>query len=238
VLQSLLIGVVALFTLAVVLVVARGPLFGTRIYRPMLWNLALSLAPLFVLFVAMVLWAVATALGAYVVAGTVVAVGAVAWLLMLPNAAYLVTELNLNHRRPGEKVPEWYDVLSVLVLAMSGVLTTVLNVFVVQVEYMVVRFGDTAAPLVSTEMRVMGGVVLVLVSFGVWMGRNIRVNSWDVLRPWRFAARVLAHLRTQGTALNALGFTVVATLFFATMYLVIVGPVIEGLVLIEALRGG
>jgi len=230
-------GVAALFTLAAVLVVVRGPLFGTRVYRPMLWNLALSVAPLVVLVGSMLLWAVATVVGLPLVAAAVVVVGAVVWLLMLPNAAYLVTELNLNHRRPGEKVPEWYDVLSVLVLAMSGVLTTVLNVFLVQVDYTVVRFGDTATALSSGEVRVLGAVVLVLVSFGVWMGRNIRVNSWDVVRPWRFAARVFAHLRTPGTAANALGFTVIATMFFATMYVVLIGPVIAGLVQIEILRG-
>jgi len=237
VLESLLMGVAGLVALAAVLVIARGPLFGTRIYRPMLLNLALSVTPLVVLAGSIIMWAVATALGAHVVATAIVVVCAVVWLLALPNAAYLVTELNLNHRRPGEHVPEWYDVLLVLVLAMSGVLSTVLNVFLVQLEYTLVRSGDTAAGLTATDVRVLVGVVLVLVSFGVWLGRNVRVNSWDVVRPWRLAARVVAHLRTPGTAVNALGFTVVATAFFATMYLVVIGPVIQGLIAIEQARG-
>ena len=236
-LGSLLVGVAALFALALVLVLARGPLFRTRVYRPMLLNLALAAAPLVVLLVVLAVWFLALAAGARVVATVVMVVGAVVWLLLLPNAAYLVTELNLNHRRPGEQVPEWYDVLLVLVLAMSGVLSTVLNVFLVQLEYTLARFGDEAAPLASTEVRVAVGVVLVLVSFGVWLGRNVRVNSWDVLRPWRLVATVWSHLRAPGAAANALGFTVVATLFFATMYLVVVGPVVQGLIALENLRG-
>lgn len=235
-LGSLVVGVAALFGLALTLVLARGPVFRTRVYRPMLLNLALSVAPLAVLLVVLLVWVLATLAGARVLATVVVGLGAVVWLLLLPNAAYLVTELNLNHRRPGEQVPEWYDVLLVLVLAMSGVLNTVLNVFLVQLEYTLVRFGDAAAPLASTEVRVLVGAVLVLVSFGVWLGRNVRVNSWDVLRPWRLAAAVWSHLRTPGAAANALGFTVVATLFFATMYLVVAGPVVQGLIDIETLR--
>lgn len=235
-LGSLLVGVAALFLLALVLVLARGPVFRTRIYRPMLLNLALSAAPLGVLLAVLVVWILALAADARGLATVVAVLGAVVWLLLLPNAAYLVTELNLNHRRPGEQVPEWYDVLLVLVLAMSGVLNTVLNVFLVQFEYTLVRFGDTAAPLASTEVRVLVGVVLVLVAFGVWLGRTVRVNSWDVLRPWRLAAAVWAQLRTPGAAANALGFTVVATLFFATMYQVVVGPMVQGLIDVETLR--
>ncbi len=235
-LGSLLVGVAALFLLALVLVLVRGPVFHTRVYRPMLLNLALAAAPLGVLLVVLVVWIAAASAGARGLATVVVALGVVVWLLLLPNAAYLVTELNLNHRKPGERVPEWYDVLLVLVLAMSGVLNTVLNVFLVQFEYTLVRFGDTAAPMASTEVRVLVGVVLVLVAFGVWMGRNVRVNSWDVLRPWRLVAAVGSHLRGPGAAADAVGFVVVATVFFATMYQVVAGPVVQGLIDIETLR--
>lgn len=236
-LTSLLIGVLVLNLLALGLVVARGPVFGTRVYRPMLLNLALSAAPLAILVVGLVVWVVLLAVGAHAVARVVLVLGFVVWLLVLPNAGYLITELNLSHRRAGERVPEWYDVLLVLALAMSGVLNTVLNVFLVQLEYTLVRFGDSdAAPLASTEVRVLVGCVLVLVAFGVHLGRTVRVNSWDVLRPWRLVAAVWNHLRTPGAIGDAVGFTLIATVFFATMYLVVAGPVIQGLVALEAAR--
>jgi uncharacterized membrane protein len=155
-----------------------------------------------------------------------------AWLLLLPNAGYLITELNLNHRRPGDRVPEWYDLLLVLVLAMSGVLNMLFNVFLVQLAYVAVRFDDVA-PLTGTEVRVVTVLVLLLAAFGIYLGRNLRLNSWDVLRPWRIVAKLVAHLREPGAALGALGFTVVAGAFFALMYLVVVGPIVGAIQLLD-----
>lgn len=154
------------------------------------------------------------------------------WLLLLPNAGYLVTELNLTHRKPGERVPEWYDVLLVLSLAMSGVLNMLLNVFLVQLAYAALRFGDVDA-LLTTEVRVLTGAVLLLAAFGVYLGRNIRVNTWDVLHPWSLAAKVVRHLREPRRAAGAVGFTAVCGVFFALMYLVVIGPLVRAVVLLS-----
>jgi uncharacterized membrane protein len=236
-LDSLVLGALALNVLAWALVIARGVVFRTRVYRPMLLNLTLSAVPLVVLFILFAGWVALLSMGVpRVVSWVFVAVCVLVWLLMLPNAAYLITELNLTHRKPGENVPEWYDVLLVLVLAMSGVLNTVLNVFVAQFAYCLVRFGDEAAPLGYAETRVIVGVVLLLVSFGVWLGRNVRVNSWDVLRPWRLAVVIWRRLSAPGVALSALAFTLIAAMFFATMYLVVAGPVIQNFIDVEVAR--
>ncbi len=236
-LTSLVVGVLLMNAFAAALVVARAPVYRTRLYRPMLLNLVLSAAPLVVLGLAVVV------LLPLVVVGTprpvVVAVGAalgLVWLLLLPNSGYLVTELNLNHRREGERVPEWYDVLLVLVLAMSGVLTTVLNVFLVVLVALVVGGEDGAAPLESTRARVLEGVLLLLVAFGIYLGRHVRLNSWDVQHPRHVVRKVVGHLRSPGAPGNAIGFTLTGALFFALMYLVMIGPVVRGLVEIEQLR--
>jgi uncharacterized membrane protein len=199
----------------------------------MLLNVGLSIAPV------VVLGAGVLVLGVLLAAGTppvvVMVLGALlllAWLLLLPNAGYLITELNLNHRRPGDRVPEWYDLLLVLVLAMSGVLNMLFNVFLVQLAYVAVRFDDVA-PLTGTEVRVVTVLVLLLAAFGIYLGRNLRLNSWDVLRPWRIVAKLVAHLREPGAALGALGFTVVAGAFFALMYLVVVGPIVGAIQLLD-----
>ncbi len=236
-LTSLIIGVLLMNVFAAALVVARAPVYRTRLYRPMLLNLVLSVAPLVVLGLAVVLvlplvvvgvprpavWAVAVVLG-------------LVWLLLLPNSGYLITELNLNHRREGERVPEWYDVLLVLVLAMSGVLTTVLNVFLMVLVLLVVGGDDTAAPVAGTTARVIEGVLLVLVAFGIYLGRHVRLNSWDVKHPTHLVRKVLGHLRGPGAVGNAIGFTLLGALFFALMYLVMIGPVVQGLVDVESVR--
>ncbi|WP_052748403.1 DUF1361 domain-containing protein [Cellulomonas sp. FA1] len=236
-LNSLVVGVLLMNLFAAALVVARAPVYRTRLYRPMLLNLALSVAPFVVLAVAVVVLLPLISRGAppAVVWGSGIVLGVV-WLLMLPNAGYLITELNLNHRREGERVPEWYDVLLVLVLAMSGVLTTVLNVFLVILAWVILRYGDTVAPLAGTEARAVEAVVLLLVAFGIYLGRHVRLNSWDVKHPTHLVRKVVRHLRTPGRLGDAIGFTLLGALFFGLMYLVVVGPVVQGLVELERLR--
>lgn len=232
-LQDSVTGIVLMNVLAVLLVLGRAPLFRTALYRPMLLNVGLSIAPVVVLGAGVLLVAVLLAAG--VPPGVGVAVEVVVllvWLLLLPNAGYLVTELNLTHRKPGERVPEWYDVLLVLSLAMSGVLNMLLNVFLVQLAYAALRFGDVDA-LLTTEVRVLTGAVLLLAAFGVYLGRNIRVNTWDVLHPWSLAAKVVRHLREPRRAAGAVGFTAVCGVFFALMYLVVIGPLVRAVVLLS-----
>lgn len=235
-LVSLVLGVVLMNVLAFALVVARSKVFHSRLYRPMLLNLTLSLAPLLVLVVGLV----AVVVSRLVVPGPVtvallVAVGVI-WLLLLPNAGYLITELNLSHRRDGDGVPMWFDVVLVISLAMSGVLNTVLNVFAVQLLWVVQVHGDEAAPLQGLDARLIVLAILLLVSFGMYLGRSVRLNSWDVRHPRSLVTKVLSHLREPGATGNALGFTFLHAVFLGIMYLVVVGPVVAGLVAVEAAR--
>lgn len=236
-LNSLVVGVLLMNLFAAGLVVARAPVYRTRLYRPMLLNLVLSVAPLVVLGLAVVVVLPLLVVGAPrpVVWAAGAALG-LAWLLLLPNSGYLITELNLNHRREDEHVPEWYDVLLVLVLAMSGVVTTVLNVFLVLLMWLLLTGDDSAGPLVSPAARVLEGALLLLVAFGIYLGRHVRLNSWDVTHPRHLVRKVVGHLRSPGAVGNAIGFTLLGALFFALMYLVMVGPVVQGLVDLERLR--
>jgi uncharacterized membrane protein len=233
VLTSLLVGVIGMNVLALALVLARGPAFGTRVYRPMLVNLALSAAPLALLGIVLGGSALLEAHGPTWPAVAVAAVLGVVWLLLLPNSGYLVTELNLSHRREGEEVPMWYDVVLVVSLAMSGVLNTVLGVFVVQFEYVLLRYGDGAAPLESAWARVLVAVILLLVALGMYLGRYVRLNSWDVRHPSSLVRKVTGHLH-DGGAVPLVAFTVLYAAFFGLMYLVVIGPVIGGLVAAES----
>ncbi|WP_263118420.1 DUF1361 domain-containing protein [Cellulomonas sp. RIT-PI-Y] len=226
-LNDSIVGIVGMNVLAVALVLLRSWLFRTRLYRPMLLNVGLSVAPVLVLLAAVLVLAVLLAASAP--PALIVVLGAIllgVWLLLLPNAGYLITELNLNHRRPGERVPEWFDLLLVLSLAMSGVLNMLFNVFLVQLGYVAVRF-DAVEPLTSAEVRIVTGLVLLLAAFGIYLGRNLRLNSWDVLRPWRIVLKLVAHLRQPGAPATAAGYTVTAGVFFGLMYLVVIGPLIR-----------
>lgn len=229
-LNDTVLGVVGMNVLAVLLVVGRAVAFRTRLYRPMLLNVVLSVAPIFVLAVGVLALAVLLALDVpRVLVGALAVLVLIAWLLLLPNAGYLITELNLSHRRDGDGVPEWYDVLLVLTLAMSGVLNTLVNVFGVLLLYTAVRFNEITA-LRGAEVRAVLVAVLLLVAFGIYLGRNLRLNSWDVRRPWRLVGKVVAHLRIPGAPVAAVSFTVLGALFFGLMYLVVIGPIVAAVI--------
>jgi uncharacterized membrane protein len=235
-LGSLLLGIALMNVLALALVVARHLVFHTPLYRPMLLNVALSVAPLLVLVggLAVVVLARLVLPGPVVV--TVLVLVGVAWLLLLPNAGYLITELNLSHRRDDDGVPMWFDVVLVISLAMSGVLNTVLNVFAAQLVWVIWVHGDEAAPLQSLDARLIVLAILVLVSFGMYLGRSVRLNSWDVRHPRSVVGKVVEHLRSPGAAGNALGFTFLHALFLGIIYLVVIGPLVAGLIALEQVR--
>src|SRR5699024_3155767 len=136
-------GVVLLNLYALALVVLRAPVYRTRLYRPMVWNIVLSIAPSVVLVIVMTGLLLVTLLSSAVLMWAMIVGGSMAWLLILPNSAYLITELNFSHRKPGEEVPYWYDIVLVLSLALSGVLNTLLNLLLVQVFYVAVKYPNT-----------------------------------------------------------------------------------------------
>ncbi|MFC8731232.1 DUF1361 domain-containing protein [Luteimicrobium sp. NPDC057192] len=231
-LTPLVLGAIGMNLLALALVVARAPAFRTRLYRPMLLNLALSVAPLLVLLVALLVTSLVVGFVSPWLGAVLGVVLALVWLLLLPNSGYLVTELNLSHRKEGEDVPVWYDVALVISLAMSGVLNTVLGVFVAQLEYVLVRYGDSAAALRSGDARAFVVVVLLLVALGMYLGRYVRLNSWDVRHPTSLVQKVAGHVRAVGLV-QPVVFVLVYGAFFALMYLAVVGPVVAGLVALE-----
>ncbi|WP_456786264.1 DUF1361 domain-containing protein [Cellulomonas sp. P5_C5] len=235
-LASLILGVVLMNVLALALVVARSRVFHTALYRPMLLNLALSIAPLLVLVGGLAIVVLSRFVVPGPVAGGLLVLVGLVWLLLLPNAGYLITELNLSHRRDEDGVPMWFDVVLVISLAMSGVLNTVLNVFAAQLVWVVLVHGDEAAPLQSLDARLIVVAILVLVSFGMYLGRSVRLNSWDVRHPRSLVTKVVGHLRGPGAVGNALGFTFLHALFLGIIYLVVVGPVVAGLIALEQAR--
>jgi uncharacterized membrane protein len=93
------------------------------------------------------------------------------WLLFLPNAPYIVTDL--IHVSPPTGILSWYDSGTVLSCAAAGLLVGYLSLRDVQ-HLVEARFGNAAGWL-------MAGSASLLSGFGVYLGRVMRWNSWDVV---------------------------------------------------------
>ena len=106
----------------------------------------------------------------------------VIWLLFLPNAPYIVTDLiHLNDPRP--PIPLWYDALLVSAFACAGCLLGVVSLRIMQFR---VQTWAGAAAGWGFVLAVIG-----LCGLGVYMGRVLRWNSWDVLAEPAGMARTL-----------------------------------------------
>lgn len=217
-------AVLILDAYAATLGMLRGRLFGVRVYRPMLWNIVLSLVPVAAAVGGMVaLLAVGAATAVVpaslawvpVVSFWVVLVGAsLVWILAFPNAAYLITELNMNHRRPDDPVPLWYDIVATLTLTLSGLANAVFSLGLLHLFALLL--GDLDQ--ITAASWLWSLLVLALGALGVYLGRYLRFNSWDVRHPSSMLAKSRDYFGKPGRIADVAGFVTTHTLLLAILY--------------------
>ncbi len=139
------------------------------------------------------------------------ALSLVPWLLFLPNAPYILTDL--VHLRPRAGVPYWYDILLIASFAFNGLLLGFFSLAQVH-DVLVQRLRPAYA---------WGLVVLFSIasSYGIYLGRVLRWNSWDILRhPLRIALDSLRPFVHPMAHKEAVVMTIVLTGFMLGGYLV------------------
>jgi uncharacterized membrane protein len=108
------------------------------------------------------------------------------WLAFLPNAPYLVTDfVHLSQTPP---VPQWFEVVLFASFAATGALLCYAAVTDVQ-EVVAARFGRALGWTVAVGSLLLSG-------FGIYLGRFLRWNSWDVVTPPSTLAHEVAYQLT------------------------------------------
>ncbi|MFN8291323.1 MAG: DUF1361 domain-containing protein [Chitinophagaceae bacterium] len=134
------------------------------------------------------------------------------WLLFIPNSFYIITDLfHLTHI---DSAPKWYDLLMVFSFAWNGLLFGILSLR--KVEFLVsLHTGRKVSVLFVAG-------VMWLCALGIYIGRFLRFNSWDILtNPFSLAADIsdmVIHPLKHG---YAWGMTVIYGLFMTVFYLTI-----------------
>lgn len=172
------------------------------------WNLFLAWLPLLCALMAYNLFKKRSRISWVIVAGC-----AAVWLLFFPNAPYLMTDI--VHLRPRDGVPHWYDLILVLAFAWTGFFLGLVSLYLMQ----------------TLVRRMAGGLVswgfalgaLSLTGFGIYVGRYLRWNSWDVfVSPMGMLAVVADQVRNPLLHLRAHGFSALFSLFIISAYLMLV----------------
>jgi uncharacterized membrane protein len=204
--RVLAVGALALTSgFGVALVAFRIAYTGSSEYRNLVWNLFLAWIPFLV------------ALAVYDrhrrgVSVRRLALPAAVWLLFLPNAPYLVTDLKYLGEIGG--APEWFDVTMLATFAWVGLLLGFVSLYLMQ------TVGERAFGVAAGWVAAFG--VLALSGFGIYLGRFERWNSWDVVRDPAAIAGALANgLSDPLDYPRALGVTIALGTFLSLGYLML-----------------
>ena len=203
------IAVFALLNLAcalcIALVAARVAYSESDDHLGLIWNLFLAWIPFILAYFAhAVSW---RRISLYLV----IPVVALLWLIFFPNAPYMLTDLQDLTRKTTD-APLWYDVLIVVWCSWTGMLLGVISLYLMQ-DIVHRAFGRT-----SGWMFVL--VISAMSSFGIYIGRFVRLNSWDILQnPAETAMEILGVAVDPSMRLAA--FTLLYTFFFLFVYLLL-----------------
>lgn len=151
--------------LCLVLLAARIFLTETTSYIFLAWNLFLAWIPLFMAWIGRM----QAKRGASVYQLVPVLL---LWLLFFPNAPYIITDILHFRHRP--EIAGWYDVSMLMAFSWTGLIMGIVSL--IKIELIVKGlFGKVQAVLFVF-------VSLLLAGLGVYIGRFLRWNSWDILR--------------------------------------------------------
>lgn len=146
-------------------------LTGFRIFYTKQWLFAWMGWNLFLALVPYLLTRTAIRRPAWIENNRLFAILFTVWLVFLPNSFYIITDLfHLENRKA---VPFWYDLALIFSFAWNGILLGVASLR--QME----SFIQSKWPQVKEWQFVYP--IMALNAFGVYIGRYLRYNSWDVV---------------------------------------------------------
>lgn len=153
-----------LLSLSTVLIIGRIILFNTSSLDYLFWNLFLACLP-FVVSSILLFYTRRKHLSTFVFG-----IGMIIWLLLLPNAPYIVTDL--IHIGYGHESIVLYTAVLIFTCALSGLALCMYSLHHMH-DVFKTRYNERTASVVLIAS-------MFLTSFGICFGRFMRFNSWDI----------------------------------------------------------
>jgi uncharacterized membrane protein len=177
---------------------------GSYTYAFLIWNLFLAWIPFIIAYFTYTVtinrkWI-------YVV----IPIATFFWLIFFPNAPYILTDFQHLAGGWGGNVPVWYDVMLLIWFSFTGLMLGMVSLFLMQ-EIIRREFGRWTGWGFVT-------FVTIVSSAGVYVGRFLRWNSWDIFgNLGGMAAHTLQS--AQDPSLQSIGFTTLFGAFFLFLYI-------------------
>ncbi len=158
------------------LLLIRNAVVGNKDYNFLLWNLFLAIVPFIVAFLLEIFYKKLNTL--------FLIVGGCLWILFYPNAPYMVSDL--IHVDKASSIV-LYDTLIIFSLS---ILALFFGFYSLRLIYVIIKRKKNHKFALSVI-----GFCILLSSFGIYLGRILRLNSWDVFtKPIQTATIIFEHL--------------------------------------------
>lgn len=134
------------------------------------------------------------------------------WLLFIPNSFYIITDLfHLSHFG---SAPKWFDLLLIFSFAWNGILCGIISLRRVEIILSLIRGKGFSLLLVF--------LVMWLCAFGIYIGRFLHFNSWDIItNPISLAGEILDMVIHPFENSYVWGMTLCYGVFMTVLYLTI-----------------
>lgn len=131
------------------------------------------------------------------------------WLAFFPNALYIVTDL--IHLGQKSDVPKWFDAILLFSSSVLGLMMAFISLYRVE-KFLRQLFGSKMVTLLIA-------MILFLGSFGVYLGRFLRWNSWDIIsNPFQLILSIGRRIFYPVDHFQTWGITILLTILFYLLY--------------------
>ena len=131
------------------------------------------------------------------------------WLLFFPNSLYIITDL--VHLRERQNVPLWFDSILLVSAILNGMMMAYASLNKIE-NYLRLKFPQW-------KCNVILSACFFLSSFGIYIGRFLRLNSWDIFTNPRHLGSVVIHrFIFPFDHPTTWGLTIILTIFFNVFY--------------------
>lgn len=134
----------------------------------------------------------------------------ICWLAFFPNSLYIVTDL--IHLDIESKVPKWFDAVLLFSASVAGLMMAFISLYRVEEFFQKVLPGKLQSVAIF--------MILFLASFGVYLGRFLRWNSWDIVsNPFQLLVSIGHRIISPFDHLQTWTVTGTFTIFFYLLYI-------------------
>lgn len=194
-------------TIFIVMALFGGIFLNKNIYFWYIWNVFLAIIPLILSFVLAKFYREKRS-------GVLISIIFIAWLLFLPNAFYVLTdfihisdlsfyfsaEYAQNNTNYILNIRPWYELV---ITSLAFIISLICGVFSLLKMAQIVR---RITEKINYHMFIV--VISALCGFGIYIGRFLRFNSWDIFNPFNLVVEIIESLN-----MFALEFTFLMTVF-------------------------